>query len=88
MKVIVSNGSLSVIEQNLYKKRIQSMHPGMEIEEIVLDASGEEIQFRAKVCRRILIKQGGSVIGDPMTWNDAKRAEFEETVPNVADDLC
>lgn len=88
MKVIVSNGSLSVNERDLYIKYIQSMYPGMEIEEILLDASGEEIQFRAKVCRRILIKQGGSVIGDPMTWNDAKRAEFEETIPNVVDDLC
>lgn len=87
MKVIVLNGSLSMDEQNLYIERIVSMHPSVEIEEILLDAGGAEIQYQAKVRSRVLVKQGGSVIGDPVMWNDAKRAEYIETVPNCVLDL-
>lgn len=82
MRVIVLNGSLPMDEQDLYIERIISMHPGVEIEEILLDAGGEKIRYQAKVRRRVLVKQGGSVIGDPAMWNDAKRAEYIETVPN------
>ena len=82
MKVIVVNGTLSTKEEDIYAKRILSMHPGVMIDEILLDASGEEIQYTAVVCNRLLTKQGGTVIGNPITWNDAKRAEYIETIPN------
>ena len=37
------------------------------------------------VGRCVLAKQGGTVIGDLMMWNDAKRVECAETIPNALD---
>ena len=85
MKVIVVNGTLSSKEQENYANRVLSIYPGVKIDEILLDASGEEIQYTAVVSKSLLTKQGGAVIGNPLAWNDAKRAEYIETIPNSLD---
>ena len=90
MKIIVMNGTLTSDEQRCYVEYIQRMYPGIEPDEIRLDVRGDKIQYRVAVVRSVLAKQGGTVIGDPTMWNDAKRAEYAETIPNAVDNdlLC
>ena len=83
MKIVVMNGTLTSDEQRCYVEYIQRMYPGIEPDEIWLDCSGDKIQYRVAVGRCVLAKQGGAVIGDPAMWNDAKRAEYAETIPNA-----
>lgn len=90
MRVIVVNGTLSSKEKDTYTERVLSLHPEVEIDELELDAGDEEIRYTAVVHKSLLTKQGGTVIGNPLTWNDAKRAEYMETIPNSVDSawLC
>lgn len=85
LRVIVENGNLSLDEQDYYIDCITKMYPNIGIEEIRLDASGDRIQFRVLIQKRILTKMGGTLISDPTLWNSAKQAEFYETIPNSID---
>ena len=87
MKGIVTNGILSPDEQSHYVECILRMYPSVELNEISLDVCEDRIQYRIAVKRQILVKQGGVAIGDPLVWNDAKRAEYRETIPNSILDL-
>lgn len=66
---------------------IQSRYPEIDPDTVELQADDSKIYFKLHVPKRTLAKMGGTYIGDPETWNDAKRAEYYDTVPNSLDDI-
>ena len=85
MEVIVTNGVLSAVEQGQYIKYIAEKYPKIKIEKLFLTLDGDFVNIRVEPATRVLTKMGGALISDPMTWNDAKRAEYFDTVPNHID---
>lgn len=85
MEVIVTNGVLSAVEQEQYIKYIAEKYPKIKIEKLFLTLDGDFVNIRVEPAKRVLTKMGGALISDPMTWNDAKRAEYFDTVPNHID---
>ena len=82
MEIIVTNGVLSAQEQKYYENYIIKKYGHMNIRRALLTLDGDHVDIRIEPQKRILTKMGGSLIGDPLTWNDAKRAEYFDTVPN------
>ena len=85
MEVIVTGGTLSNEEQKYYESHVQEKYPHLEIHKLHLTVDGDFVNIAVEPKKRILTKMGGSLIGDPLTWNDAKRAEYLDTIPNSLD---
>jgi len=69
-------------EQKEYAWLVRAKYPYIDVDQLVFETDGTEVCFRLRGPKRILTKMGGVYIGDPDTWNDAKRAEYYDTVPN------
>ena len=82
MEVIVTNGVISEQEQEYYETYIAEKYPQLHIQRLILTLEGDHVHFSIEPEKRILAKMGGTLISDPLTWNDAKRAEYFDTVPN------
>lgn len=76
---------LTLEEQKIYARMIRAKYPYAEVDQLVFETDGTHIYFRQRAPKRILAKMGGVYIGDPDTWNDAKRAEYYDTLPNPLD---
>lgn len=85
MEVIVTGGTLSNEEQKYYESQVFEKYPHLEIHKLHLTVHGDFVNIAVEPKKRILTKMGGSLIGDPLTWNDAKRAEYLDTIPNSLD---
>ena len=85
MEVIVTGGMLSIEEQKYYERHVQEQYPHLEIHKLHLTVDGEFVNTAVEPKKRILTKMGGCLIGDPLTWNDAKQAEYLDTIPNSLD---
>lgn len=83
MEVIVTGGTLSSAEQKYYENHVLEKYSHLDIQRLHLTVDGDFVNIAIEPKRRILTKMGGSLIGDPLTWNDAKRAEYFDTVPNT-----
>jgi len=82
MKIIV-NGSLSDKEQDACIRRVTALHPASSIETLTLDVFDDYVDVRYTLYRRReLRKMSGCCISEPDSWNSAKRAEFQDTLPN------
>ena len=83
MQVVVLNGTLGEAEQEMYAKQVTERIPAGRIEKIFLDVRADGVAVSCEMRRtRELRKMGGAVIGCPEDWNDAKRAELMDTLPN------
>lgn len=85
MEVIVTNGALPAHEQEQYVRHITQKYPQIAIDKLYLTLDGDFVNICIEPRKRILTKMGGALISDPLTWNDAKRAEYFETIPNHID---
>lgn len=82
MEILVRNGVLSEEEQQWCAEYVRSKFPDREIVRIELTCHDGVISIGYTLGRCTLYKMGGYLVGDPMTWNNAKRAEYLATVPN------
>lgn len=85
MEVIVTGGTLTEAEQQYYEHHVLEKYPNVEIQKLHLTVDGDYISIAVEPKKRVLTKMGGSLISDPLTWNDAKRAEYFDTIPNSLD---
>lgn len=86
MQVVVTNGTLSEAEQDRYVQRVTERYPPGAIEKVFLDVQGEYVDVSYTLHRyREFRKLGGYCIGEPESWNAAKRAELRDTIPNRID---
>ena len=86
MQVVVLNGKMPEAEQDIYVSRITDKYPPGAIEKVFLDIQGEYVDIRYILHRyREFRKLGGYCIGEPESWNAAKRAELRDTIPNWID---
>ena len=65
-----------------YIKIVLERCPDIDPKSIEFMSDGKNIFFKSRKRKKILTKMGGTLIGDPETWNDAKRAEYYDTIPN------
>jgi len=87
MKIVVINGTLTEREQDKCIRSITQEHPASAIERVVMEVYGEYVDVWYTLNRyRELRKMGGYCIGEPATWNCAKRAEYRETIPNQVEE--
>ena len=83
MQVVVTNGTLSEAEQDIYVQQITEVYPISIIEKLYLDVQGDYVDVSLDLHRfRDLRKKGGYCIGEPSDWNFAKQAELRDTLPN------
>lgn len=82
MKIIVTNGEMPPEEQRYYAQYVTSKYPRLSIEKIFLTVADDHVEIAVEPKRTLLTKMGGALIGDPFRWNDAKRAEYFDTIPN------
>lgn len=82
MEIIVTNGKITAEEQAYYERYILDKYHRLDIKTVYLTLEGETVCFEICPRKRILTKMGGSLIGDPLDWNDAKCAEYFDTIPN------
>ena len=83
MQVVVTNGTLSEAEQDIYVQQITEVYPISIIEKLYLDVQGDYVDVSLDLHRfRNLRKMGGYCIGEPSDWNFAKQAELRDTLPN------
>ena len=83
MQVVVTNGTLSEAEQDIYVQQITEVYPISIIEKLYLDVQGDYVDVSLDLHRfRDLRKMGGYCIGEPSDWNFAKQAELRDTLPN------
>lgn len=82
MEVIVKNGVMSAEEQKHYKDYILQKYPQLKIRRLFLAIDGDMVNISVEFQKEVLTKMSGAFIGNPLTWNTAKRAEYFDTVPN------
>ena len=82
MEVIVRNGVMSAEEQAYYEKYISEKYPRLIIRRLFLTIDGDMVNISVEREKEILSKMGGTFIGNPLTWNTAKRAEYFDAIPN------
>ena len=85
MKVIVTGGEMNVEEQQHYIRSVLEKYPQAEIKAVHLAVDGEFVNVSIEPQKSVLTKMGGTLIGNPLKWNNAKRAECYETIPNRID---
>ena len=83
MEVIVQNGVMSEAEQKHYQHYIAEKYPRLKVRRMFLTIDGDHVKIFIEPYHGILAKMGGALISDPLTWNDAKRAEYFDTIPNT-----
>lgn len=82
MEVTVTGGAMTAEEQQRYIRYVSEKYPHIEIQKLFLAVDGDFVNISIEPQKRILTKMGGALISDPLTWNDAKRAEYFDTIPN------
>ena len=85
MEVIVTGGEMTAEEQQHYVRCALEKYPQAEVKTVYLAIDGEFVNVSIEPQKHILTKMSGVLIGNPLTWNDAKRAECYDTVPNRID---
>ena len=85
MKVIVTNAEMTPEEQQGYVRYVLEKYPRFAIEKLILTVEDDMVRMSIIPRKSVLTKMGGTSIGDPLFWNDAKRAEFFDTIPNRLD---
>ena len=85
MKVIVTGGEMSAEEQQRYIRYVLDKYPYAEIQSLHLALDGDFVNVSIESQKGVLTKMGGTLIGNPLMWNDAKRAEHYDTIPNRID---
>ena len=85
MDVIVTGGAMTAEEQQHYIRYVSEKYPHVEIQKLILAVDGDFVNISIEPRKRVLTKMGGALISDPLTWNDAKRAEYFDTIPNRLD---
>ena len=85
MDVIVTGGAMTAEEQQHYIRYVSEKYPHVDIQKLFLAVDGDFVNISIEPRKRVLTKMGGALISDPLTWNDAKRAEYLDTVPNRID---
>jgi len=83
MEVIVTNGPLPSEEQKYYEDYIAKKYGRLQIQRLLLTLDGDYVNIRIEPRKNVLTKIGGTLISNPLTWNDAKRAEYFDTVPHA-----
>jgi len=83
MEVIVRNGVMPAEEQAYYENYISEKYPRLKIRRLFLTIDGDMVNISIELEKEILTKMGGTLIGDPLAWNSAKRAEYFDTIPNT-----
>ena len=76
---------MTVEEQKHYIHYVLDKYPCVEIQSLHLALDGDFVNVSIEPQKSVLTKMGGALIGNPLTWNDAKRAECYDTVPNRID---
>lgn len=79
------NPEITPEEREEYIRLITNKHPDIDPDMVVLETDGAKIYYKIYMPRKVLAKMGGTLIGDPDTWNEAKRAEYYDTLPNPID---
>ena len=74
-------------QQDKYIKFLQDKYPHIDLKSVELFTDGKNIYFKAQNKKRVLAKMGGTYIGHPDNWNNAKQAEFRDTLTNILEDL-
>ena len=74
--------SLTAEERKVYLAYIHEKYPRIDPDTVVMEPDGDYVNLSFKQPRRIVAKMGGTLIGDPDSWNEAKRAEYYDTLPN------
>ena len=82
MEVVVTNAEMTLEEQQNYIRYVLKKYPRLVIEKLILTVEDDMVRVSIIPKKRILTKMGGTSIGDPLFWNNAKRAEFFDTIPN------
>jgi len=86
LQIVVKNGVLSEAEQDIYVRRITDKFPVGMVDRIVLEVHDEYVDAQYTLHQfRELRKMSGYCIGNPEDWNEAKRAELRDTIPNWID---
>lgn len=83
MEVIVTNGAISAEEKNTYVAYIVAKYPRLRIRRLILTLNDDTVHFSIEPQQSVLTKMGGALISDPLTWNDAKQAEYFDTVTHT-----
>lgn len=73
------------MEKEVYIEQIVAKHPDVIIDKIILEVSDTSIGYTIFPKKPIFTKLGGYLISDPQTWNDAKRAEYNDSVAHSFD---
>lgn len=73
------------MEKDVYIEQIVAKHPDVIIDKIILEVSDTSIGYTIFPQKPIFTKLGGYLISDPQTWNDAKRAEYNDSVAHSFD---
>ena len=82
MEVVVTNAEMTLEEQQSYIRYVLKKYPRLVIEKLILTVEDDMVRVSIIPQKRVLTKMGGTSIGDPLFWNNAKRAEFFDTIPN------
>lgn len=76
------NDMLTTEEREVYLAYIRRKYPNLDPDTVTIEPKGDFVNISFQTHRRIATKMGGTLIGDPDTWNAAKRAEYYDTLPN------
>ena len=79
MRVVVI-GAASTADREIYENYILDNLPRLPVDELIIDISSQQTRISVKPKRAVYAKLGGCLISDPDTWNDAKRAEYNDRV--------
>ena len=85
MKTIVTNAEMTPEEQQGYVRYVLEKYQRLAIEKLILTVEDDMVHMSIIPQKSVLTKMSGTSIGDPLFWNDAKRAEFLDTIPNRLD---
>ena len=76
------NDNFTAEEREVYLAYIREKYPNIDPDTVTMEPDGDYVNLSFKKPRKVVAKMGGTLIGDPDTWNEAKRAEYYENLPN------
>lgn len=76
------NEDFSAEEREVYFAYSREKYPDIDPDTVTMEPDGDYVRLSFRKPRKIVAKMGGTLIGDPDTWNEAKRAEYYDTLPN------
>ena len=79
---IKENDDISAKEREVYLAYIREKYPDIDADTVIMEPDSDHVRLSFRKPRKIVAKMGGTLIGDPDTWNEAKRAEYYDTLPN------